>query len=209
MDASTVQLLHDLGLVVMYLSSWTERKADAPRFWKGFDFGLLDQLAEEGLIESSRGAKSAYLTEAGEQRARALLARHAASDRAASDNAETNATVPRVVRLYAGADGQSHFEDIVPAYEARGDQSEIAELVPGSGILVRRFEADRTNPWHHAPGRYAVFTLCGAVDISVGDGSSRRIDPSDVLIAEDLSGQGHETHEVGPDQRVSVFVPLR
>ena len=140
MDASTVQLLHDLGLVVMYLSSWTERNADVRRFWKGFDFGLLDQLAEEGLIESSRGAKSAYLTEAGEQRARALLTRYAAPDWAASDNA----TVPRVVRLYAGADGQSHFEDIVPAYEAGGDQSEIAELVPGSGILVRRFEADRT-----------------------------------------------------------------
>jgi quercetin dioxygenase-like cupin family protein len=113
-----------------------------------------------------------------------------------------------IIRLVTGADAQSHFEDLDPSFEARGDQSEIAELVSGSGILVRRFEADRANPWHHAPGRYAVFTLSGAVDIEIGDGTVRRIGPGDILIAEDLTGQGHVTREVGPEPRVSVFVPL-
>src|SRR5688572_6633850 len=113
-----------------------------------------------------------------------------------------------IVRLYTGADQRSHFEEVELRFEPLGDQSEVAELVPGSGILVRRFELDRTNPWHHAPGRYAVFTLSGAVDIEVGDGSVQRIAPGDILIAEDLSGQGHETREVGPEARVSVFVPL-
>jgi quercetin dioxygenase-like cupin family protein len=115
---------------------------------------------------------------------------------------------PRVVRLYAGADQQSHFEDVSLALADAGDQSAATELVAGTRILVRRFEANRTNPWHHAPGRYAVITLRGAVDITVGDGTVRRIGPGDVLIAEDLSGQGHETREVGPEARVSVFVPL-
>jgi quercetin dioxygenase-like cupin family protein len=113
-----------------------------------------------------------------------------------------------IFRLYTGADQQSHFEDVEPQFEAHGDQSEMAELLPGGGLLVRRFEAQRTNPWHHAPGRYAVFTLSGAVDIEVGDGSVRRLGPGDILIAEDLSGQGHVTREVGPEPRVSVFVPL-
>lgn len=113
-----------------------------------------------------------------------------------------------IIRLHTGADQQSHFEDIQVRFETRGDQSEVAELLPGSGILVRRFEPNRTNPWHHAPGRYAVFTLSGAVDIKIGDGTVRRIGPGDILIAEDLTGQGHETQEVGPDARVSVFVPL-
>jgi quercetin dioxygenase-like cupin family protein len=113
-----------------------------------------------------------------------------------------------IIRIYAGSDDRTHFEDIEPHFEARGDQSEIAELVPGSGILVRRFEADRENPWHHAPSRYAVFTLSGAVDIEIGDGTVRRVGPGDVLIAEDLTGQGHATREVGPEPRVSVFVPL-
>ena len=43
----------------------------------------------------------------------------------------------------------------------------------------------------------------------IGDGSVRRLGPGDILIAEDLSGQGHATREVGPDARVAVFVPLQ
>jgi quercetin dioxygenase-like cupin family protein len=113
-----------------------------------------------------------------------------------------------IIRLYTGGDNQSHFDEIEPRFEPRGDRSDLAELIPGTGILVRRFERNRTNPWHHAPGRYVVFTLSGAVDIEVGDGTVRRIGPGDILIAEDLTGQGHETREVGPEARVSVFVPL-
>jgi len=113
-----------------------------------------------------------------------------------------------IIRIYTGPDGTSHFQDIEPRLEPRGDQSEAAELIPGSGIVVRRFEPKRTNPWHHAPGRYAVFTLSGAVDIEIGDGTVRRLGPGDILIAEDLTGQGNGTREVGPEPRVSVFVPL-
>lgn len=113
-----------------------------------------------------------------------------------------------IFRVYAGSDGQSHFEEVRPRFEPRGDQSESAELIPGSGIIIRRFAPTRANPWHHAPGRYAVFTLSGAVDIEIGDGTVRRLGPGDVLIAEDLTGQGHATREVGPDSRVSIFVPL-
>ena len=113
-----------------------------------------------------------------------------------------------IIRVYAGSDGQSHFEEITPAFESRGDMSETAELIPGTGIIIRRFDAKRTNPWHHAPGRYAVFTLSGAVDIEIGDGTVKRLGPGDILIAEDTTGQGHATREVGPQARVSVFVPL-
>ena len=113
-----------------------------------------------------------------------------------------------IIRIHTGPDGKSHFEEIQPCWESLGDKSERAELIPGSGILMRRFEPARSNPWHHAPGRYAVFTLSGAVDIEIGDGTVRRLGPGDILIAEDRTGQGHVTREVGPEPRVSIFVPL-
>ena len=113
-----------------------------------------------------------------------------------------------IFRVYSGSDGQSHFEDLQPKLEAQDATSSSAELIPGSGIIVRRFEPTRSNPWHHAPGRYAVFTLSGAVDIEIGDGTVKRLGVGDILIAEDLTGRGHYTREVGPEARVSVFVPL-
>ena len=105
-----------------------------------------------------------------------------------------------IIRIHTGSDGKSHFQEIVPKFESRGDKSETAELIPGSGIIVRRFEPTRSNPWHHAPGRYAVFTLSGAVDIEIGEGTVHRLGPGDILIAEDLTGQGHATREVGPSR---------
>jgi len=113
-----------------------------------------------------------------------------------------------IIRLYTGPDGKSHFANVEPRFAPLGDNSESAEVLPHSGIVIRRFAATRSNPWHHAPGRAAVFTLSGAVDIEIGDGTVRRLGPGDILIAEDLTGQGHATREVGPEPRVSVFVPL-
>ena len=47
------------------------------------------------------------------------------------------------------------------------------------------------------------------MEIEIGDGTKRIIGPGDILIAEDMTGQGHYTREVGSEPRVSVFVPLR
>jgi len=114
-----------------------------------------------------------------------------------------------IIPIHTGPDGKSHLQEIVPKLEPRGDKSETAELIPGSAIIVRRFEPTRSNPWHQAPGRYAVFPLSGAADIEIGDGTVRRLGRGDILIAEDLTGQRHATREVGPEARVSVFAPLR
>lgn len=114
-----------------------------------------------------------------------------------------------IIRIYTGSDGQSHFEDVEPRFEPRGDQSEQAGVHAGSGIIACRFDPTRSNSWHNAPGRVCVFTLSGAVDIEIGDGTVRRLHPGDTLIAEDITGQGHITREVGNGPRVSIFVPLR
>lgn len=114
-----------------------------------------------------------------------------------------------IIRIYTGADGKSHFEDIEPVFQPDDDTSERAVVQAESGIVVRRFAPTRSNPWHHAPGEVCVFTMSGAVEIEVGDGTVRRIGPGDILIAEDTTGQGHFTREVGKEPRVSVFVPLR
>jgi hypothetical protein len=92
---------------------------------------------------------------------------------------QTRVRIPVGVRdqIISGKDceGGAHFLEIVPKFEPRDDKSETAQLIPGSGIIVRRFEPMRSNPWHHAPGRYAVFTLSGAVDIEIEDGTVRRL----------------------------------
>ena len=74
MDRETA--IRNFMLMLMYLTSWRELADDKRRFWKGYDFDVLDRLAEDDLIAISHSAKSAYLTEEGERTAVALLRDH-------------------------------------------------------------------------------------------------------------------------------------
>ena len=121
-----------------------------------------------------------------------------------------------IIRLYTGDDGKSHFETVEPKLDL-GPPSEdgtiwpqdaIGEVPNTGGAVMRRFDPGRSNPWHYAPGRVAMFNLTGSVEIEVGDGTKVVIAPGDILIAEDTTGQGHYTREVGPEARLAVFVPL-
>lgn len=69
------QVTQDLTMALMYLTSWTERPGEMRRCWKNYDFDDLDALSQQGLITSSRTAKSAYLTEEGVERAQRVLSR--------------------------------------------------------------------------------------------------------------------------------------
>lgn len=71
-------VVRDLTLMLIYLTSWTEAEPpfDARRAWKGYDFGILNKLTNEGLLEGSKRAKSIYLTEEGENKARELLTKY-------------------------------------------------------------------------------------------------------------------------------------
>lgn len=69
------QLLEDLVLLLIYLTSWSEKIGYGiyvQRAWKGYDFDTLDALMEKGYITGTRKAKSVCLTEEGVERARNL-----------------------------------------------------------------------------------------------------------------------------------------
>jgi len=46
------------------------------RSWKGYDFDILNELSDEGLISDSRRSKSIILRESGVEQAEALLVKH-------------------------------------------------------------------------------------------------------------------------------------
>ena len=71
---SADEAVHDLSLLLMYLTAWKDRPEYQLHFWKGFRFEVLDRLEKEGFLTQSIRAKSAYLTDAGGRRARELLA---------------------------------------------------------------------------------------------------------------------------------------
>ena len=109
----------------------------------------------------------------------------------------------KIVRLYTGADNQTHFQDLDPdAF------STLAPKVGEGGIRVNQGPASSFSDFHNAPRRQYVVIMSGGMEIEISDGTTRRLAPGDVLVAEDLTGKGHITRGVGTEPRITLAVPL-
>ena len=107
-------------------------------------------------------------------------------------------------RLYTGDDGRSHIEDLDL------DAGPIKWLTeqPTASITFRSSQPGNFVDWHPAPRRQFMITLSGQVEIGLGDGTSRRFGAGDVMLAEDLTGEGHTTRVVSDRPRIAAVVPL-
>lgn len=113
-----------------------------------------------------------------------------------------------VTRLYTGDDDKSHFEELdLPT--TISDIGAMSSAVPIDSIVFRDTTEAGPTVWdyHVAPCRQFAIHLRGKTEIEVGDGTVRVFGPGDVLLADDLTGQGHISREVeGP--RLQVFARL-
>ena len=70
--------IKELTLLLLHLTSWkkTDDFDEMPRSWKGYQFGVLNELTDEDLIRGNKRTKSVYLTEAGVKEAEALVGKY-------------------------------------------------------------------------------------------------------------------------------------
>src|SRR4030095_15995372 len=120
--------------------------------------------------------------------------------------------MPSIFRVYTGADGQSHLAEepltLQPFVDSEGAYGEGTRLQGATGITLRLAHPCYVRGCPCAPRRQYTCTLSGAAEIEVGDGTVARVGPGDVLLAEDLTGQGHITRVVGTEPRFYAVVPL-
>lgn len=105
----------------------------------------------------------------------------------------------RCLRMYADG-GESHFDDI--------ELDSLPDSMPGS-LAFRTFPRNWSGSPEPADGRLMVIILTGVVELSVSDGSARRVGPSDVVLVEDTWGKGHAARVVGDAETVQAIVELR
>ena len=120
--------------------------------------------------------------------------------------------MPRIWRVYSGADGKSHIAELPlamkPFVDVEGAHGEGTQSQAATGITFRVSPPGYVLSWHCAPRRQYSIALSGTAEIEVGDGTVARVGPGDVVLAEDLTGQGHVTRVVGDQPRFYAIVPL-
>ena len=110
----------------------------------------------------------------------------------------------QIVRVYGGDDGESHFEDVTAEQFAA-----IANQVGDGDINLNARAAGPDSDYHNAPRLQYVVNMAGTAEFEVADGTKRRLNPGDVLIAEDVTGHGHIARSIGDEFRISLAVPLK
>lgn len=126
------------------------------------------------------------------------------------------------VRIYADADGESHFEDVEVPMESvttvTGVKTRKGHSAPiGGALTFTRVDPDSADagspssaergPWHPEPRSEFMVWLEGEVEIQVSDGEIRRFGPGQLVLADDTTGKGHRNRRLSPDVR-AIFIPL-
>jgi hypothetical protein len=115
----------------------------------------------------------------------------------------------RYTRLYADADGATHFEDVVVAGHEEGHVT-LTDAIPLSAMIMRHVvHSDGDAVRHNAPRRQFIVHLEGSVEVEASDGERRRFEPGDLVLVEDVEGDGHVTQWIGDDAaRRVLFLAL-
>ena len=114
----------------------------------------------------------------------------------------------KVTRLSTGPDNRSFFEDIEVPFESREDFGLFTLPEPAKAVFFREIPPGWAYTWHNVVCREYVVMIDGEVEIEVGSGEKRVFRKGDVLLAEDLTGQGHRTRVIGKKVWRQVFVTL-
>ncbi len=114
----------------------------------------------------------------------------------------------KMTRLYTGPDNQSHFEDIEIPFESRGDFGLFTIPEPAKAVFFREIPPGYTYTWHNVVCREYVVMIDGVSEIETGTGEKRVFRKGDVLLAEDMTGEGHRTRVIGNKTWRQVFVTL-
>lgn len=102
----------------------------------------------------------------------------------------------RLTRIYTGDDGRSHFEDVIlPEHGVRAGVVETDWF--DAARVSLRFLAPTgdfvAQPRHVAPRRQVAVITTGALEVECAEGETRRFDAGDVVLLEDVRGEGHTT----------------
>jgi hypothetical protein len=114
-----------------------------------------------------------------------------------------------VTRLYTGADGLSHVEQVNVKFspvDGAPPTVEHSKSVQVSSSYIVRLATGFFESWHNADARRYVIPISGLAEVEVAGGEKISVQPGRIYLAEDLTGKGHTFRVVGADDWVALFV---
>jgi len=118
----------------------------------------------------------------------------------------------RITRFHPAPDGGSVFAEIEIALpfdrtDAEGHVIVGSRRFASPAVQLVELPAGLDQSWHPAPQRQIVVVLDGTLEVTTGDGATRRFGPGNAFLADDVASRGHLTRTIDGAVRV-LFVPM-
>jgi hypothetical protein len=119
----------------------------------------------------------------------------------------------KYTRLYAGADGESHFAEIedelkLVDFAPPGAPLNLSSFIPASQVAFFGAAAGWQGDWHPSPARNLFVVISGEWEVRTSDGGSRLFGPGSIVLVEDTTGKGHASQVIGNSDSLAVLVQL-
>jgi quercetin dioxygenase-like cupin family protein len=110
----------------------------------------------------------------------------------------------RATRLFSGADGQTHAEEVNISQLATAQP----DLLKAASVRFATRGPGTSDDWHTAPQRQYLITLKGHAEIEIGGGKIVHATTGSVLLIDDTTGKGHRAKVTNEGEWHVMFVPL-
>lgn len=99
----------------------------------------------------------------------------------------------KIIKLYTGQDQKSYFEEIDSGSTIKQPLGSYSKTQPVNGLIFRDFASGEIYDWHNAPQLQYIVYLEGRIEVETSGGEKRIFKAGDILLAADLTGEGHIT----------------
>jgi len=115
----------------------------------------------------------------------------------------------QITKLITKEDNKSYFVDIEIENKHEHPLGQYTERLPASSITFREFKPGANFDWHTAPQIQYIIYLSGEVEVQTSGGETRVFKAGDILLAADLTGQGHITKTLTAGTSIIVTEDLK
>jgi hypothetical protein len=117
----------------------------------------------------------------------------------------------KITRLYTGADGETHAEEIAEGKltpDTARSGLEASDTIKVTGLQFAHTFPGWTRDWHTAERHQYIVNLSGRGEIELAGGRKIALVPGSIVLAEDSTGKGHISRTVGTEERVALNIQL-
>lgn len=114
----------------------------------------------------------------------------------------------RCIRLWTDAEGISRFEEGSIALNDGSPVNLLSGKFSTKSISFAETQSGQSLDWHNAPAKQFVITLRGTLNFWNKLNEHFVITPGDILLAEDITGEGHSWELIGDDPWRRAYVIL-